>query len=165
MSFCILEGRAVQVRGSRYPTVPCSTGVPSTGQRNCVARLQRAKKVAFSPTPPESHTRLGAVTKRQNSSGHPGHRAPDSLISQTGQEMSGVPQHYPPPQMPSRRAKSPGCADRTDLTFTMSAGVPINPPVKPVAKELGQGLIHPDGTRAKDPLPASPPAAATSTFW
>lgn len=33
----------------------------------------------------------------------------------------------------------------------MSAGVPINPPVKPVAKELGQGLIHPDSIRAKGP--------------
>lgn len=86
MSFCILEGRALQVRGSRYPTVPGSTGDLSTGQWNCVASLKRAKKVAFSPAPPEGHTRLGAVTKRQNSSGYPGHRAPDSLIRQTGQE-------------------------------------------------------------------------------
>lgn len=43
-------------------------------------------------------------------------------------------------------------AGRTDLTFTMSAGVPTNPPAKPVAKEvLGQGLIHPGRARAKGP--------------
>lgn len=43
-------------------------------------------------------------------------------------------------------------AGRTDLTFTMSAGVPTKPPVKPAAKgELGSGLLRPDGARAEGP--------------
>lgn len=154
MSFCILEGRALQVRGEPVATVPCSTGDPSPGQWNCVARLQRAKKVASSPTPPEGHTQLGAVTKRQNSSGHPGHRAPGSLTAgQAGQERCWEhPSTTHHPKCHHALAKSPGRADRTDLTFTMSAGVPTNPPVKPVAKEeLDQGLIHPEGARAKGP--------------
>lgn len=139
---------------------------------DCIARLQRDKTAASSPTPPEGHAGAGAWgchTEWQNNSGPFGYRAPcrdwaaNHRAAWSG-EKSGrrrTPHHpncchTPDTSLPHQQHRDVG---RTDLTFTMSAGVPTNPPVKPATKEeLGSG----GSSSPREPWAAGPSSSLTS---
>lgn len=121
---------------------PCSGQRPSRRTESPASKGTRKRPPA--PRPPGGPRRgLGPGAVTLNSSGPLGYRAPrrdrGTNHGQPG-EKSGTwgashhPNccHMPATSVPHQWHRDTG---RTDLTFTMSAGVPTNPPVKPAAKE------------------------------